>query len=133
MVVRAWHLLVVGAVAVSALTAIVTLAHVGRGAAHETKAIALVPAAMSVEAAEATAEANVRSAVPSIEAFYADHGSYLGATIAALREIDSGIGSTAAVGWVSSGRYCLQSTVDAQTASFTGPGGDVAPGACQPG
>ena len=86
---------------------------------------------MSVETAEATGEANVRSAVPSIEAFYADHGTYLGATIAALREIDSGIGSTVTVGWVSSGRYRLQMTVDARTAGFTGPGGDVAPGGCQ--
>ena len=133
MVVKAWHLLVVGAVAASTLTAIVAFALVGRGAAHETKAIALVPAAISVGTAEATAEANVRSAVPSIEAFYADHGTYLGATIAALREFDPGIGSTVAVGWVSSGRYCVQSTVAAQTASFTGPGGEVAPGACRPG
>ena len=129
MVVRARHLLVVGTVAVSALTAIVTFAHVGRGAAHETKTIALVPAAMSVETAEATGEANVRSAVPSIEALTPSrHVS--GGDVAALRKIDSGIGSTVTVEWVSSGRYCIQILLTLRRQVSQGRG-NVAPGGCQ--
>ena len=54
------------------------------------------------------------------KAFYADHGTYAGATVAALRAIDTGLNPTVKLSWVEMGRYCLESTVDGQTATVTG-------------
>src|SRR5207249_4803430 len=39
---------------------------------------------------QAAAGADVRSAMPSAEAFYADHGSYTGMTLASLKGYDQG-------------------------------------------
>jgi hypothetical protein len=117
-----WHLLAVGALAVSVVTAFVL---VGRGAANETKTVAVVAATMPDGAAKQAAAANVRSAILSLEAFYAEHGTYAGATVAALRAIDTGLDPTVKLGWVEAGRYCLESTVGGQTASLTGPDGEI--------
>jgi hypothetical protein len=125
-----WHLCLVGALAGAALTAVIMVVLVGRSANTETNTIAVVAGAMPEEAAKQAAAANVRASIPSVEAFYADHGTYSGATIAALRAYDPGIDSTVRLAWVNTGRYCVQSTVDGQTASDTGPGGDVLSGGC---
>ena len=80
---------------------------------------------------ETVTPANVRSAIPSLEAFYAEHGTYGGADVSAVRrDYDSGIDSTVRLGWVESGRYCLESTVVGQTASVTGPNGEIVLGGC---
>jgi hypothetical protein len=123
-----WHLLVVGALAVSVVAAVV---HVGRGATNETKTLASVATTMPAEISKQAAAANVRSAIPSLEAFYADHGTYGGADISALRrDYDPGIDSSVKLGWVENGRYCLESTVEGQTASVTGPNGEIVLGGC---
>ena len=116
-----WHLLVVGALAVSAVAAVV---HIGRGATKETKTVASVATTMPAAIAKQAAAANVRSAIPSLEAFYAEHGTYSGADRRrAACDYDSGLAPTLKLGWVETGRYCLESTVEGQTASVTGPGG----------
>jgi hypothetical protein len=118
-----WHLLVVGALAVSVVVAVV---HVGRGATNETKTLASVATTMPAEIAKQAAAANVRSAIPSLEAFYADHGTYGGADVSALRrDYDPGVDPSVKLGWVENGRYCLESTVEGQTASVTMPGGEI--------
>ena len=123
-----WHLVVVGALVVSAVVAFV---HIGRGATNETKTVASVATTMPAEVAKQAAAANVRSAIPSLEAFYADHGTYGGADVSALRrDYDPGIDPSVKLGWVETGRYCLESTVEGQTASVTGPGGGIALGGC---
>jgi hypothetical protein len=123
-----WRLLVVGALAVSAVAAVV---HIGRGATNETKTVANVATTMPAEIAKSAAAANVRSAIPSLEAFYAEHGTYGGADVSVLRrDYDPGIDSTVRLGWVVSGRYCLESTVEGQTASVTGPNGEIVFGGC---
>ena len=73
----------------------------------------------------AAAKANVRAAVPSAEAYYADQtpSTYVGMTPAALAAIDSGISPTLLVGGtLTTTAYCLQDTVGGKTWSAIGPG-----------
>jgi type IV pilus assembly protein PilA len=102
-------------------------------------------------AADSAAKANVRAAVPSAEAYYADNNGtatdadnsaltkgYSGMTMAILKaDYDSGIkapGSAHAVvlGSASDSAYCLEAPGrDASTEfEFNGPGGEVAAGSC---
>jgi type IV pilus assembly protein PilA len=72
------------------------------------------------------AQADVRAAVPSAEAFYSDNNTYAGMDIAALKAIDSGLSSALAAPTDLSGNtYCLRATVGGFTAYFAGPGGTV--------
>jgi type IV pilus assembly protein PilA len=76
------------------------------------------------------AESNVRSAIPSAEAFYSDNGTYSGMTVAALQAIDSGLSSTITVSGATATGYCLQSVVSNKDAHVTGPGGTIAQTNC---
>ena len=70
-------------------------------------------------------QANVRSAVPAVEAFYADNGTYVGMTIAALQLIDAGV-RLSHVGTVSATTYCIDYGAGA---SFTNPYSKAGPAA----
>jgi prepilin-type N-terminal cleavage/methylation domain-containing protein len=68
------------------------------------------------------AGADVRAAVPSAEAFFADNDTYSGMTFAALQAIDSGVDVAAPVistnnvaPAVAGDTYCLQKTVGGKT------------------
>jgi type IV pilus assembly protein PilA len=66
----------------------------------------------------AAAGANVRAAVPSVEAYYADQptGTYVGMTVAKLQAIDSGIKIDAILpANLSATTYCVQSSVGGKT------------------
>jgi hypothetical protein len=82
--------------------------------------------------AEEKARSNVRAAVPAIEAWYADHGTYKGMTVAALaRDYDRTIGdSVRLVGSLTKNRYCVESSVDSATWRKVGPSGLVEGGFC---
>ena len=55
------------------------------------------------------AEADIRAAIPSAEAFYSDNGTYTGLTETALKSIDSGLSSAVSVsGTPGSASYCLR-------------------------
>jgi hypothetical protein len=83
--------------------------------------------------AEAEAQANVRGAIPAIEAYYADHGTYAGATVEGLRaNYDAGIGDVHLIGRLNGRTYCLESTVGAVTFSKHGPAREIVPGPCRP-
>ena len=71
------------------------------------------------------AQADVRAAVPSAEAYYADTGTYVGMDVPALKLIDSGLSSAVTVGTVGTNSYCLKATVGGKDARFLGPGGTV--------
>src|SRR2546429_2841953 len=51
------------------------------------------------------AEADVRAAIPSVEAYYADHGTYTGLTITKLKAIDSGLSSAIKIGTLAGNSY----------------------------
>jgi len=79
-------------------------------------------------AANNAAKANLRAALPSAEAYFADDapaggaGAYTGMTAAKLKAIDSGLSSTLAVASVTATTYCLTDTVSGKTWSVAGPG-----------
>jgi len=130
MAVRIWHLFLVGSVAVAAVAALVTFMAVGRGVESETKTVAVVAAAVPRQSGEQAAAANVRAAVPSVEAFYAEHMTYTGATTAALRAYDPGLDPTVVVVRADADGYCIESSVEGQIASARGPGGAILIGGC---
>lgn len=76
-------------------------------------------------------EANIRAAIPAIEAWNADHGSYEGMTIAKLRaEYDHGIPGALELVRITETSYCLESTATNMTFSFRGPAGPLTQGSC---
>jgi len=76
------------------------------------------------------AEANVRAAVPGLEAFNADHGTYSGATSAILQaSYDAGIKHISLKNLTAT-TYCIQSTVGPASYHKSGPSADIVTGAC---
>jgi type IV pilus assembly protein PilA len=81
---------------------------------------------------KSAAQANVRSAVPGVEAYAADHGGYVGLTLPKLQaSYDAGIknivfGATAPTATT----YCISSTVGNYTFIKNGPGSDIIIGVC---
>ena len=80
---------------------------------------------------KSAAQANVRAAVPAMEAYNADHATgYTGATLAQLKLIDAGVKNVSVRAATLSG-YCIQNTQPSTvTYHKSGPGGDIATGAC---
>jgi hypothetical protein len=83
-------------------------------------------------AADQEALTNVRAAIPAIEAWNADHGTYKGMTEAALNgDYDRTIGdSVRLVGPLTKDVYCVESTVGSATWHKAGPRGLVESGSC---
>ena len=83
------------------------------------------------------AKANVRAAVPAVEAYNADNtgtgasAGYAGMTVTALQAYDSAIVPTKlTIANASATTYCIQSTVGTATWMKNGPGADIVTGAC---
>ena len=72
------------------------------------------------------AKANLRAALPSAEAYYADNGTYVGMNAAALKAIDSGVSATLTVASAAAAAYCLTDTVNTKVWSVAGPGPSAA-------
>jgi hypothetical protein len=77
-----------------------------------------------------TAAATLRSAIPAIEAYYSDHGSYGGMTAVKIRAIDKGISRNVRIGFAGKERYCTQIKAGTATLSYTGPGGPLVLARC---
>ena len=78
------------------------------------------------------AQANVRAAVPGMEAFNADHSTgYTGVTLTKLQgSYDAGI-KNIKISVANATLYCIRNTIPG-TATYhkTGPSGDIKPGGC---
>jgi type IV pilus assembly protein PilA len=78
------------------------------------------------------AQANVRAAVPGMEAFNADHSTgYSGVTLTKLQQsYDAGI-KNIKISVANATLYCIRNTIPG-TATYhkTGPSGDIKPGGC---
>ena len=74
------------------------------------------------------AETSVRAAIPALEAYYADHDTYKGVTLAALRQYDLGVTGVRVVRATATS-YCLESTAPGPFHK-AGPAGNILPGTC---
>src|SRR5919202_210873 len=83
-------------------------------------------------AQKSAAQANVRAAVPGMEAYNADHSTgYVGVTLTKLQaSYDAGI-KNIKISVATKGGYCIVNT-SPTTATYhkTGPSGDIASGSC---
>jgi hypothetical protein len=75
------------------------------------------------------AAASVRSAIPAIEAYRADRGSYVGLTLAKMRSYDRALRGVA-VKRASKSGYCIQSTAAGPIVHYAGPRGPVRKARC---
>ena len=83
-------------------------------------------------AEKSAAQANVRAAIPGVEAYYADHtaSGYLGLTSAVLKaSYDAGIKNVVVVR-ATAASYCIQSTVGQAVYKKAGPAADITKDGC---
>ena len=72
----------------------------------------------------------VRAAIPAIEAYYADNGTYKGLTLALLRQkYDAGLKGVEIVR-ANDQTYCVKSTTGGFPWQKEGPAADITPGNC---
>lgn len=73
---------------------------------------------------------DVRASIPAIEAYYADNGTYKGATLQALQQrYDAGLKGIEIVK-ANDKTYCVQSTNDGFPWFKAGPAAEILPGDC---
>ncbi len=81
-------------------------------------------------AADATAKANIRTAVAAFEAYRGDNEGYDGMTLAGLQSSYSpGIGHIV-IEWTAANDYCVSSTVNERTWWKRGPSNQISMTAC---
>jgi prepilin-type N-terminal cleavage/methylation domain-containing protein len=83
-----------------------------------------VPSYLAVRdrASKNTVKTNLRSALPAAQAYYADNGTYVGMTLAALKAINKGLSPTLTVASVTATTYCLTDITNGKRWSVRGPG-----------
>jgi type IV pilus assembly protein PilA len=94
------------------------------------------------KAQKSAAQANVRAAVPAVEAYNSDNvgtatdvdsdastTGYAGMSLTLLQSYDQGV-KNINVGTVSTASYCIDSTVGNYSYNKDGPGADIVPGTC---
>jgi type IV pilus assembly protein PilA len=93
-----------------------------------------VPSYMSFRsrANDSAAKANVRAAIPAVEAYFADNNTYAGVTLAGLQSTyDQGIKNiTIPAASATATSYCIQSAVGDKTWRKNGPAADLEALAC---
>ena len=81
-------------------------------------------------ASDATAKANIRAAVPAIEAYRGDSGTYVGMTVAGLQsQYSPGVRGVVVVS-TDADAYCVRATEGGRTWFKLGPDGPITPTAC---
>ena len=79
---------------------------------------------------KSAAQANVRSSIPAVEAYFADNNTYAGATLAYLQTTyDQGV-KNIVIQSATATTYCVESTVGADVFKKSGPGADIVIGTC---
>jgi type IV pilus assembly protein PilA len=76
------------------------------------------------------AKANVRAAIPAVEAYNADNSKgYSGMDLTDLKLYDQAVKNIVILGAPNQTSYCIKSTVGTKAWSKQGPGGDITSGA----
>src|SRR5687767_5006259 len=92
--------------------------------------VALVPTGAAARPGTVPqAAAAVRAAIPAIEAYRADRGTYAGLTLVRIRSYDRAVRAVA-VKRASKTSYCIQSALAGPIVHYDGPGGPVRRGRC---
>jgi hypothetical protein len=91
--------------------------------------VCVLATAVAASATVPQAAQRVRAAVPAMEFYAADNGTYAGATAAKLRAIDRSIRNVV-VKRATKSAYCIQSTLRGPVVHFDGPKGPVRRGPC---
>ncbi len=79
---------------------------------------------------KSAAQANVRAAIPAVEAYYADNNTYASMTLAGLQaSYDAGVKNVVVVS-AGSTTYCIRSTVGSEVWYKAGPGSDITSTVC---
>ena len=99
-------------------------------ARNETEPVATVPGALVGRADTAASAAGLRGAAAAIELYRIDHGTYAGATTAALVQYDRSVDPTVRLVRADDAGYCLETGTGTAVSSLRGPGGAVASGSC---
>jgi type IV pilus assembly protein PilA len=89
------------------------------------------------KAQKSAAQANVRAAIPAVEAYNSDastratpnNDGYVGMDLTALKVYDQGV-KNVVVQSADATTYCIESTVGTYTFNKNGPGADIVTGAC---
>ena len=77
------------------------------------------------------AKANVRAAIPAVEAYNADNTKgYSGITLTKMQAYDQGVKNVVLLGAANTTSYCLKSQVGTKAWYKQGPGGDITTLAC---
>jgi type IV pilus assembly protein PilA len=80
---------------------------------------------------KSAAQANIRAAVPGIEAYAADNNGYTGVNLSVLQaSYDAGIANITFGQPATTSTYCVQSAVSQYTFFKNGPGQPIAAGTC---
>jgi hypothetical protein len=75
------------------------------------------------QAATATAQANLTTAVSAAASYRIDHGTYSGMTTKSLRSYDGALAPGVSVKRATASAYCVESSVAEATVSISGPNG----------
>jgi prepilin-type N-terminal cleavage/methylation domain-containing protein len=75
------------------------------------------------------ASANVRSGIPAVETFFADHDTYVGMDVAALQTIVAGVKITG-IGTLTASSYCVSANVGGKVWNKNGPAANIVAGGC---
>ncbi len=77
------------------------------------------------------AKANVRAAIPAVEAYNADNSKgYSGLTLSKMQAYDQGVKNVVILGASNTVSYCIRSSVGTKSWYKNGPGGDITTLAC---
>jgi hypothetical protein len=133
-----WHLFVVALLAVAAiglasgrfLFSTTTTTEVVRTVTAEDFLADAIRQGFKERGDASDAQANVRAAVPAVEAYFADHGSYEGLSREQIAVYDPSAASDVEIVRAGPESYCIESTEGAATASKRGPAADIVLEAC---
>jgi hypothetical protein len=115
--VRAWHFVVVGALAVLAF--VVFGGVLERGGDEAETGVTSLAIGIPSQAAVVQAQSDLRRAIAAAEAFRTEHGGYAGMTIDALRGYDTTLASNVQLARADSSGYCVFETVTTTGGSAT--------------